>query len=81
MMTVGIIVAEGITLAGATGPPCGNGTPGTDVCTYTYSGTGPHADNFTVPAGVTSISINAYGGAGGHAVSPAASGGVRRRRR
>ncbi|WP_051711792.1 Ig-like domain-containing protein [Streptomyces sp. NRRL S-350] len=60
------------TAAAAPAPPCGSGgalTPSSPSCTYTATGT----DTFTVPDGVTAVSIDLFGAEGGSAagyVSP-----------
>jgi hypothetical protein len=70
-----VLVVGGVMLAGASGASavpttaCGDGgTPSQSGSTVTCSYASGATDTFTVPAGVTSVTITAVGGAGGNAL-------------
>ena len=70
----GLLVAGGVVFGGVSGAsasaPCGSVTPAQVGSTVTCSYAPGATDTFTVPAGVTSVTITAVGGQGGSAEVP-----------
>jgi hypothetical protein len=61
------LTPAGVTQVAAVGPPCGGGTLSTSgsTSTCTYAPVGGGTDTFTVPMGVSSITVDALGAQGG----------------